>query len=45
MIRFDCDYTEGAHEAIMQRMIETNMEQVSGTWYGSGLQIPFREGI
>ena len=30
MIRFDCDYTEGAHEAIMRRMIETNMEQTVG---------------
>ena len=30
MIRFDCDYTEGAHKAIMQRMIETNMEQTVG---------------
>lgn len=30
MYRFRCDYTEGAHPAIMQRMIETNMEQTNG---------------
>ena len=30
MYRFQCDYTEGAHPAIMQRMIETNMEQTNG---------------
>ena len=30
MYRFQCDYTEGAHPAIMQRMVETNMEQTDG---------------
>lgn len=30
MIRFECDYTEGAHPQIMQRMLETNMEQTQG---------------
>ena len=35
MYRFQCDYTEGAHPAIMQRMIETNMEQLSG--YGTDI--------
>ena len=30
MIRFDCDYVEGAHEAILRRMLETNMEQTAG---------------
>ena len=30
MFRFQCDYTEGAHPAIMQRMVETNMEQTDG---------------
>ena len=30
MIRFDCDYLEGAHPAILQRLIETNMEQTVG---------------
>lgn len=29
-IRFECDYTEGAHEAIMQRLMATNMEQTPG---------------
>ncbi|QOS78863.1 low specificity L-threonine aldolase [Paenibacillus sp. JNUCC31] len=33
MIRFECDYNEGAHERILRRMIETNMEQTSG--YGT----------
>ena len=30
MYRFQCDYTEGADPAIMQRMVETNMEQTDG---------------
>ncbi|MEW4370384.1 threonine aldolase family protein [Paenibacillus kandeliae] len=30
MIRFESDYTEGAHERILQKMIQTNMEQTSG---------------
>ena len=30
MIRFDCDYTEGAHPRILERMLETNMEQTAG---------------
>ncbi len=30
MIRFNCDYSEGAHERIMVRMLETNMEQTPG---------------
>lgn len=30
MIRFDSDYTEGAHEAVLQKLIETNMEQTEG---------------
>ncbi|ARD46978.1 low specificity L-threonine aldolase [Sporosarcina sp. P37] len=33
MIRFDNDYTEGAHERILQRLIETNEEQTAG--YGT----------
>lgn len=33
MLSFESDYTEGAHEKILQRLIETNMEQLSG--YGS----------
>ncbi len=33
MIRFSCDYTEGAHPRIMQRMLDTNMEQTEG--YGT----------
>lgn len=30
MIRFECDYAEGAHPQIMQAMMETNMEQTPG---------------
>lgn len=33
MISFESDYIEGAHEKILQRLVETNLEQVSG--YGS----------
>lgn len=30
MIRFNCDYSEGAHERILKRLTETNMEQTPG---------------
>lgn len=30
MILFQCDYNEGAHPRIMQRLVETNMEQTVG---------------
>ena len=30
MIRFDCDYLEGAHPKIMERLMETNLEQAPG---------------
>lgn len=30
MIRFDTDYMEGAHEAVMKRLMDTNMEQTAG---------------
>lgn len=30
MIRFDCDYLEGAHPLILQKLGETNMEQTIG---------------
>jgi threonine aldolase len=30
MIRFDCDYLEGAHERILRRLFETNLEQTPG---------------
>ncbi|WP_138494454.1 threonine aldolase family protein [Paenibacillus pinistramenti] len=33
MIRFESDYTEGAHERILQRLLKTNLEQTSG--YGT----------
>lgn len=33
MTRFECDYTQGAHPRIMQRLMENNMQQTSG--YGT----------
>ena len=30
MIRFNCDYLEGAHPRILQRLLESNMEQTLG---------------
>ena len=30
MIRFNSDYTEGAHPKILERLIETNLEQTTG---------------
>lgn len=30
MIHFNCDYHEGAHPAIMEKLMETNMEQTVG---------------
>lgn len=30
MLSFESDYIEGAHEKILQRLIETNMEQLTG---------------
>jgi threonine aldolase len=30
MIRFECDYTEGAHPDIMEALVKTNMEQTRG---------------
>ena len=33
MKHFDCDYMEGAHPLVMQRLLETNLEQTTG--YGS----------
>lgn len=33
MLSFECDYAEGAHKKVLQRLIETNLEQLPG--YGS----------
>lgn len=33
MIRFNCDYSEGAHPAVLNKLIETNLEQTEG--YGT----------
>lgn len=35
MINFECDYLEGAHPRILDRLLETNMEQLSG--YGNDI--------
>ncbi len=44
MMNFSCDYLEGAHPAILERMIQTNMEQLSG--YGQDVYcISAREKI
>ena len=33
MLHFDSDYMRGAHPAVMQRLMETNLEQTAG--YGT----------
>ena len=30
MYQFQCDYNEGAHQRIMERLLETNFEQTVG---------------
>lgn len=30
MIRFECDYAEGAHPRLLERLVETNFEQTKG---------------
>ena len=30
MVRFNCDYSEGAHPKVLKKLIETNLEQTSG---------------
>ena len=30
MIRFNCDYSEGAHPRVLEKLIETNLEQTAG---------------
>lgn len=30
MIRFNCDYNEGAHPRILEELVKTNMEQTPG---------------
>ena len=30
MLRFECDYAEGAHPQIMERLMATNFEQTPG---------------
>lgn len=35
MLHFDCDYMEGAHPLIMEKLLQTNMEQTPGYGYDS----------
>lgn len=42
MLSFESDYTEGAHEKILQRLLETNMEKLSG--YGSDIYCDSAKG-
>lgn len=37
MIRLECDYAEGAHERVLRRLFETNLEQTPG--YGEDLYL------
>lgn len=30
MVSFECDYTQGAHEKVLKRLVETNLESVPG---------------
>ena len=30
MLHFDCDYMEGAHPLILERLLQTNLEQTPG---------------
>jgi len=30
MIRFECDYAEGAHPLVLERLIQTNFKQTKG---------------
>ena len=32
MLYFENDYSEGAHEEVLKRLIETNTEQLSWIW-------------
>ena len=46
MLSFESDYTEGAHEAILKRLVETNREQTPG--YGAdrgNLSLPLEQGL
>mgnify|MGYP001028637073 FL=1 len=35
MVRFDCDYMEGAHPEIIQKLVQTNLEQTPGYGFDS----------
>ncbi len=38
MLSFENDYSEGAHPAVLQRLLDTNSEQQPG--YGSDRHLP-----
>ena len=35
MIRFNCDYSEGAHARVLEKLVQTNLEQTPG--YGADI--------
>ena len=41
MIQFQCDYNEGAHPNILQRLTESNMEQTVGYGEVPSVGAPF----
>ena len=42
MLYFNCDYTEGAHPAILEKLSATNLEQTIG--YGEDPLLPKSTG-
>ena len=40
MIRLECDYAEGAHERVLRRLFETNLEQTPGSVSYTHLTLP-----
>lgn len=43
IIRFNCDYSEGAHEKVMEKLMATNMEQTEG--YGTDVYSRQAKGL
>lgn len=43
IIRFNCDYSEGAHEKVMEKLMATNMEQTEG--YGTDVYSQQAKGL
>jgi len=45
MLSFACDYSEGAHEAVLARLIETNLEQLSGYGETNIAKVPAKKSV